>query len=129
MFWITSVCYVGVYIMNFWIMHVFFWLALRHCLKSVRIRSFSWSVFSCIQSKYRKIRTRKSSVFGHFSRSECNKLTKWKEKISFSLQIRRRFFGIAFCWLEDVFFKTCFERGFRPRNVPSRQFKSRPIGT
>ena len=25
-----------------------------------------WSVFSCIQSKYRKIRTRKNSLFGHF---------------------------------------------------------------
>ena len=26
-----------------------------------------WAVFSCIQSEYRKIRTRKNSVFGHFS--------------------------------------------------------------
>ena len=31
---------------------------------------FSWSVFSCTQSEYRKLRTRKYSVFGHFSRSE-----------------------------------------------------------
>ena len=38
-----------------------------HCVKSVQIRSFFWSVFSCIQSEYRKIRTRKNSVFGHFS--------------------------------------------------------------
>ena len=30
---------------------------------------FFWSVFSRIQSKCGKIRTRKSSVFGHFSRS------------------------------------------------------------
>ena len=30
-----------------------------HCVKSVEIRSFFWSIFSCIQSKYRKIRTRK----------------------------------------------------------------------
>ena len=56
---------------------------MRHCVKSVEIRSFFWSVFSCIrteygvysvnlriQSKYRKIRTRKISVFGHFSRCE-----------------------------------------------------------
>ena len=35
----------------------------NHCVKSVQIRSFFWSVFSCI-------RTRKDSVFGHFSRSE-----------------------------------------------------------
>ena len=33
-----------------------------HCVKSVQIWSFFWSVFSCI-------RTRKKSVFGHFSRS------------------------------------------------------------
>ena len=45
-------------------------LLLIHCVKSVRIRSFFWSVFSCIQSEYRKIRTRKNSVFGHFSRSD-----------------------------------------------------------
>ena len=41
----------------------------RHCVKSVQIWSFFWSVFSCIQGEYRKIRTRKNSVFGHFSRS------------------------------------------------------------
>ena len=52
----------------------------RHSVKSVQIRSFFWSVFSCIwteygdllinlriQSEYRKIRTRNNSVFGHFS--------------------------------------------------------------
>ena len=31
-----------------------------HCVKSVQIWSFFLSVFSCIQSKYRKIRTRKT---------------------------------------------------------------------
>ena len=38
---------------------------------SVQIGSFFWSVFSRIriQLEYRKIRTRKNSVFGHFSRS------------------------------------------------------------
>ena len=41
-------------------------LALREkCPK----RSFFWSVFSFIRTEYRKIRTRKNSVFGHFSRS------------------------------------------------------------
>ena len=34
----------------------------RHCVKSVQIRRFFWSVFSCI-------RTRRNSVFGHYSRS------------------------------------------------------------
>ena len=42
-----------------------------HCVKSVQIQSFFWSVFSCIQSDYRKIRTRKNSVFRHFLRSGC----------------------------------------------------------
>ena len=37
--------------------------------ENVQIRSQFCSVFSCIQSKYEKIRTRNSSVFGHFSRS------------------------------------------------------------
>ena len=40
-----------------------------HCVKSVQIRSFFWSVFSCIRAEYRKILTRKYSVLGHFSRS------------------------------------------------------------
>ena len=39
------------------------------CVKIVQIRSFFLSVFPCIQSQYRKIQTRNSSVFGHFSRS------------------------------------------------------------
>ena len=36
-------------------------------MKSVQIRNFFWSVFSCTQSEYRKTQTRKNSVFGHFS--------------------------------------------------------------
>ena len=76
-----------------------------HCLKSVQIQSFFWSVFSCIrteyslyfpyseyssyslysrsiqsissiQSEYRKIRTRKNSIFGHFSRIGKNLIRK-----------------------------------------------------
>ena len=38
-------------------------------MKSVHIRNYFWSIFSCIQSEYREIRTRNNSVFGHFSRS------------------------------------------------------------
>ena len=41
-----------------------------NCVKSVQIRSYCWSAFSCIQSKYRKIWARNNSVFGHFSRSD-----------------------------------------------------------
>ena len=42
----------------------------KHCMKCVQIQSYFWSVFSCIQSEYRKIRTRNNSAFKHFSRSE-----------------------------------------------------------
>ena len=51
-----------------------------HCVKSVQIRSFFWSIFSRIRTEYRKILriqsgcgkipTRKNSVFGPFSRSK-----------------------------------------------------------
>ena len=61
-----------------------------HCVKSVQLRSYFWSVFSCIrreygdlrskspgnlriQSEYRKIQTRNNSVIGHFSRSDAIK--------------------------------------------------------
>ena len=46
------------------------WLKIRHCVKSVQIRSFFWSAFSFIWTEYRKIWTRKNSVFGNFSCSE-----------------------------------------------------------
>ena len=51
--------------------------SLHHCVKSVQIRSFFWS-------EYRKIRSRKNSVFAHFSRSaslekrRTNKYCLWK---------------------------------------------------
>ena len=41
-----------------------------HCVKSVQIRGYFWSVFYCIRTEYRKIRTRNNSVFGHISRSD-----------------------------------------------------------
>ena len=41
-----------------------------HRVKSVQIRIYFWSVFSCIRTENRKIQTRNNSVFGHFSRSE-----------------------------------------------------------
>ena len=50
-------------------------------MKSVQIQSFSWSLFPCIQSKYRKIRTRKNFVFGHFSRSVTHSYSSWEEII------------------------------------------------
>ena len=49
-------------------------ITVKQCVKSVQVWSFFWSIFSCIQSGYRKIRTRENPVFGHFSCSEktCN---------------------------------------------------------
>ena len=38
----------------------------NHCVKSVQIRSFLWSVFSLIWTEYVETQTRKNSVFGHF---------------------------------------------------------------
>ena len=38
----------------------------KHCVKGVQIRSFFWSVFSCIQSEYRKILTRKNPYLDTF---------------------------------------------------------------
>ena len=47
-----------------------------HCVKSVQIRSYFWSVFSCIRTEfspntetYGPEITPYNSVFGHFSRS------------------------------------------------------------
>ena len=42
-----------------------------HCVQGVQIRSFFWSVFSRIRTECGKIRARKNSAFGHFSRSDC----------------------------------------------------------
>ena len=61
----------------FWsVLHDWVTIRIFHCVKSVQIRSYFWSLFSVfglvnlrIQSGYRKIRTRNNSVFGHFSRS------------------------------------------------------------
>ena len=49
---------------------------LKHPLReSVQIRKILWSIFSCNRTKYRKIRTRKNSVFGQFSCSDIDKNT------------------------------------------------------
>ena len=42
-------------------------LSFIHCVKSIQIQNYFWSVFSCIQSENRKIRIRNNSVFGHFT--------------------------------------------------------------
>ena len=57
-----------------------------HCVKSAQIRSFFCSVFSCIQSKYRKIWTRKKFVLGHFSRSVYQDLEVYAEPFDWTDQ-------------------------------------------
>ena len=54
---------------------------------SVQIGSFFWSVFSRIriQLEYRKIRTRKNSVFGHISRSAFQLIVFFLVKLAFFL--------------------------------------------
>ena len=61
-----------------------------HCVKSVQIRIYFWSVFSCIRTEYRKIRTRNNFVFWRFSRSDhlshflkCAACCGWTEKWNF----------------------------------------------
>ena len=54
-------------------------------------RLFS-SVFSCIQSKYRKIRTRKISLIGHFSRSAVSNfvnLSSWNFQFEYTWTFQR----------------------------------------
>ena len=67
-FHIVIIINVVIIIINWFII-----IILKHCVKIVQILSFFWSIFFrvnfFIQSKYRKIRTRKNSVFRNFSPS------------------------------------------------------------
>ena len=73
----------------------------NHCVKSVKIWSFFWSVFSCIRTEYKdlrskipysvrikRIRTRKNSVFGRFSLSEWQ--NKWTTRALLANNIFRQ---------------------------------------
>ena len=76
-----------------------------YCVKTVQIRSFFWSRFSRIWTEYgygemrsispysvrmRKIRTRKNSVFRHFSRSVFinNKILQKKFQVNLALKTK-----------------------------------------
>ena len=58
----------------------------EHCVKSVQMRSFLWSVFSRIRAEYGDLRSTgkygpgKNSVFGHFSHSGNRQLLFFKFK-------------------------------------------------
>ena len=60
--WITTIC-------ESWFSRLVFY---SFCVKSVQIRGYFWSVFSCLQIEYRKIQTRNKFVFEHFSRSNSD---------------------------------------------------------
>ena len=59
-------------------------IPMNHCVKSVQIRSF-------FRFKYRKKRTRKNSVFGHFSRSEY--IDNWEKFDKKSLPEKEEFYS------------------------------------
>ena len=85
-------------------------------MKSVGIRSIFWSVSSCIQSKYRKIRTRKYSVSGHFSRSECESKSRFRNKsVSIFWLFFREFYTTTFlCKSVDWFL---YDRDLRHKRI------------
>ena len=59
-----------------------------HCVKSVQIRIYFWSVSSCIRTEYRKIRTKNNIVFGQFSRKAFLKRIKHKSQAYLLIQIK-----------------------------------------
>ena len=78
-----------------------------HCAKNVQIRSFFWSIFSCIRTEYRKIRTRKNSIFGLFSRSDTlsRNFSCSKSELCAATQIS--FFVQFSDFISDIVFTIC----------------------
>ena len=69
---------------------LFYEKKMLHCVKRVQIGSYFWFIFSCIQSEYRKIRTRINCLFGHFPRS-APFYASWKsENIWFSYDLQKQ---------------------------------------
>ena len=97
-----------------------------HCVKSVQIRSLFWSVLSCIRTEYRKILTRKNSVFGHFSHNVSDRKFSWTLRYSRdSPKLHMTFFKLFFFgknyaimklwnWLCELFF-ICMKQMFVSR--------------
>ena len=57
-------------------------MMLNHCVKSVQIRSYFWSVISCILTEYREIRTRNNTVLTYLSRNGT-----WLKSIGITKQL------------------------------------------
>ena len=77
---LKSYFHITLQILQLWHHKLLSWWLSSHCVKSVQIQGFFWSVFSCIWTEYRDLRskspdsvqiqkiwTRKNSVFGHFN--------------------------------------------------------------
>ena len=61
---------------------------LLHCVKSVQIRSYFWSVFSRMRTEYREILcTRNNSIFGHFPRSAYALLNPFHPNVPFLISL------------------------------------------
>ena len=85
-----------------------------HCVEIVQIRSYFWSVFSCIRDKYRKIRTRNNSILGHFSRSD-------------STRNKYLFFVKALCPNQLHFRKMTCKNNLTCKLLPEKTFASKHI--
>ena len=79
------------------------------------LRNYFWSVFSCIRTEHRRIRTRNNSVFGHFSRN-----------VSIANAVfSRQYWSILFMYLASQQHSPCmylepltFARDVNPRVLP-----------
>ena len=75
-----------------------------------QIWSFFWSVFSCIRTEYKKIRSRKNSVFEHFKQCEYMvmeiKSSQWAAHYTWILHCRLLFS----CDFPSVSLMSCINR-------------------
>ena len=109
MFYIGILCvYLGRYRNQ--ISHTLLWMF--HCVESVQIQSYFWSLFSCIrtecgdllsnlriQCEYRKIRARINSVFGHFSRSVYVLVTSPDSRTELMvMKFQKKVFALSCLW-------------------------------
>ena len=72
------------------------WDLWKTCVKNFAVRSFSWSAFFRIWTKYWKIQIRKYSKFGHFLRSEIKKKKKKKKKSVFNNDLTKKIYFLGF---------------------------------
>ena len=96
-------------------------------LKMFKYGVFFWSLFSCIQSKYGKTRTRKNIMFGHFLRGmsidlKCSIITAakggfitlhvWKAEVRKHLTILEGCYFTRFCLLTSSNFRKIEAKNF-----------------